>query len=184
MPGKLCNGVAADQPYVNDSKAYCEGRGYATGGGAITQATGTTGVEVANTGLTWTAKAPGDGKRVVLADPGAIDAALSVQLVFGVLTVLLATDGAGDPSSTAAEVIAAVEADSAAAAFVGVVDTGASTGAGTVSAEEIILTGSSFPSMGYVQGEDFQRGFTSYQGGVGTVLPQDCCADPAYDGVP
>lgn len=25
MPGKLCNGVATDQPYINRSRAYCQG---------------------------------------------------------------------------------------------------------------------------------------------------------------
>ena len=27
-------------------------------------------------------------------------------------------------------------------------------------------------------------GFDSYNGGVGTALERDCCADTAYDGVP
>jgi hypothetical protein len=30
----------------------------------------------------------------------------------------------------------------------------------------------------------WDTGFNSYNGGVGTALAQDCCADPAYDGVP
>ena len=31
MPGKLCNGVATDQPYINRSRAYCEGFSYRLG---------------------------------------------------------------------------------------------------------------------------------------------------------
>jgi len=28
MPGVLCNGVPTDQPYINRSRAYCEGFSY------------------------------------------------------------------------------------------------------------------------------------------------------------
>ena len=30
----------------------------------------------------------------------------------------------------------------------------------------------------------WDSGWDSYAAGVGTALPQDCCADVAYDGVP
>ena len=35
MPGKFCNGVPADQPYVRESRAYCEGREAAYGGAVL-----------------------------------------------------------------------------------------------------------------------------------------------------
>lgn len=34
MPGKLCNGVATDSPWLKESKSYCEGRNAATNGAA------------------------------------------------------------------------------------------------------------------------------------------------------
>ena len=79
MAGKHCNGTATDQPYVRESKAYCEGRAAATAGA-----------------LVGTNPHPATSRD-------------------GVLWI---------------------------------------------------------------------AGFDSYAGGVGSALPQDCCADPAYDGVP
>ena len=35
MPGSLCNGVDTDQPYINRSRAYCQGFLYRLGGTAI-----------------------------------------------------------------------------------------------------------------------------------------------------
>ena len=36
MPGKLCNGTPTDQPYISNSRAYCEGRAAAVAGALIT----------------------------------------------------------------------------------------------------------------------------------------------------
>lgn len=35
MPGVFCNGVDTDQPYVSESRAYCEGMLYRAGGTAL-----------------------------------------------------------------------------------------------------------------------------------------------------
>ncbi len=35
MPGQWCNGVDTDQPYVIESRAYCEGMAYRQGGTAV-----------------------------------------------------------------------------------------------------------------------------------------------------
>lgn len=96
-----------------------------------------TGVVASNNALTWTAKATGTGGNdisVILKDPYANSAALSVSVSGNVITVNLATTGAGVISSTATLVAAAIAANSAANALVTVTNTGASTGAGVVAA--------------------------------------------------
>lgn len=105
----------------------------------------TTGVEGSNTGLTWSALEPGDSEITVsLSDPAGNDQALGVTVVGTDIDVSLATDGSGTLTSTAAEVLAAVNADAAAAALVAVSHTGASTGAGVVAAvAQTDLTGGS-----------------------------------------
>jgi len=93
-------------------------------------------------GLTFTAVAYGaDGNAVTIAyvDPAANDAELSVSVDGTDIVVSLATDENGDITSTAADVLAAIEASAAAAALVTVaVDTSdsgsADDGSGVVTA--------------------------------------------------
>lgn len=88
-----------------------------------------------NTALTYTAKLTGvRGNKVSVAyvNPRAMNAALAVAVNAQAITVSLATDVAGVITSTAAQVEAAILANDAAAALVGVVATGASTGAGVL----------------------------------------------------
>ena len=82
-------------------------------------------------GLTFTAKAYGAaGNQISIAytDPSANDAALSVSVSRFDITVSLATGVAGAIESTAAEVLAAIEASTAASALVGVTIYAADTG--------------------------------------------------------
>jgi phage tail sheath protein FI len=92
----------------------------------------------ANAALTWTAKLAGNlGNKinVRLVDPKANNAALSVQVSGGTAIIVnLATGAGGAITSTAAQVKAAIEANAAAHALVGLANTGASTGAGIVAA--------------------------------------------------
>lgn len=70
--------------------------------------------------ITWTARAAGsagNGISIALAASGT-DTPLSVEVSGQAITVNLATDGAGDPVSTADQVAAAVNADAAASSLV------------------------------------------------------------------
>lgn len=112
--------------------------------GAGTQASGTSGVEGNNNGITWTAAAgqigtAGNDITVALEDPGAAGQALAVVVNGRTVIVNLATDGGGAITSTAAQVIAAVAAAPAAAALVAGANTGASTGAAAVTDEVVNL---------------------------------------------
>lgn len=92
--------------------------------------------------LTFTAVAYGTGGNSITieyVDPSATDASLSVDVDGNAITVNLATDGGGSITSTAAEVLAAIEAKAEAAALVTVAidasDTGvADDGSGVVTA--------------------------------------------------
>jgi hypothetical protein len=98
------------------------------------QATAATGVEGSDNAITWTAVEYGtDGNAITVAlvDPGAT-AALSVSVTGTAITVNLAYSGA--ITSTATEVMAAIEASAAASALVTVADTGESEGSGVVAA--------------------------------------------------
>ncbi|MCP5136603.1 MAG: phage tail sheath subtilisin-like domain-containing protein [Gammaproteobacteria bacterium] len=105
-------------------------------GAALAAAVLTTGVEGSNTGLTFTAADGEAGNLINVAyvDPGANSSALAVTVTGTAISVSLETDGSGDLVSTAAEVKAAVNGDTDAAALVTVTDTGASTGVGVVAA--------------------------------------------------
>jgi hypothetical protein len=93
-------------------------------------------------GLTFTAVEYGSGGNLITVeyiDPGAESQSLTVSTSLKAISVSLATDGAGDITSTAAEVKAAVEANARAAEIVTVVidtdDTGvADDGSGVVAA--------------------------------------------------
>lgn len=92
-------------------------------------------------GLTFTAREYGAGGNditVTYVDPGANDAALSVSVYDKSIVVFLATGEAGAIESTAAEVMAAVEASAAASELVSVAllesDTNFSDGSGIVTA--------------------------------------------------
>lgn len=100
-------------------------------------ATLATGIVGSNNAITFTAVTPGtDGEdiKVQLLDPSANDQALAVSVSGDTIVVSLATGGAGAITSTAAEVIAAVNAHLVAKTLVTAANTGASTGAGVVAA--------------------------------------------------
>lgn len=83
--------------------------------------------------LTFTAVAYGsDGNDISIeyVDPSANDAELSVDVVGSAITVNLATDSGGSITSTAAEVLAAIEASTPAAALVTVAIDASDTGSG------------------------------------------------------
>lgn len=101
---------------------------------AATLATGSVG---ANTGITWTADeagTAGNSIRIQLRDPAGNSQALSVDVDGDDIIVSLATNGGGAITSTAAQVIAAVLEDNTASQMVNAANTGASSGAGVVSA--------------------------------------------------
>ena len=84
----------------------------------------------------------GNNIAVALLDPGAISQALAVTVTGYYVQVSLATDGAGDITSTAAQVIAAVNASAQASALVVAANTTGSDGSGVVSAVPMtVLTG-------------------------------------------
>ena len=188
-----------------------------------------TGVEGNDNAITWSPAAADGRLRVALVDPGDITQAPAITVTADLISVSLATDGAGAITSTATEVQTAVEGDGGASALATVADTGASDGSGVVTAEtgstgQIVSTGDevkaavaadsdaaalmvgadtggsdgtgvvvvestalSGTTIDYLAGSRaalaYVAGFGSYNGGVGTALAQDCCADPAYDGV-
>lgn len=83
--------------------------------------------------LTYTAVTAGPGGDAIsieYVDPAANDASLSVGVVGDAITVNLATGGGGAITSTAADVLAAIEASGPAAALVTVAIDAADTGAG------------------------------------------------------
>jgi len=109
---------------------------------AAVKATGNTGVEGDNNGLTYTSKEYGENNiMVILEDPHAISQALSVTVRGTSILVKLATSGAGAITSTAAQVKAAIEANADANALVTVTHTGASTGAAAVTDQVAELAG-------------------------------------------
>ncbi len=185
MSGKLC--IHND---ARDSRAYCEGRDAAAAGGdagdnpfpsapADQNPVAATGVVGDNNALTWTAEA-NDTFTVELVDPGEVSQALAVSVSGKVVTVSLATGVGGAITSTAAEVLAAVEADSPGAAdLVGVADTGASTGAGVVVAEVAQSSPVVFASY-YPAFDAWDAGFDSWAADPAGVS-RDCCA-AAYGG--
>lgn len=88
-----------------------------------------------NNDLTFTAVAPGaagNSITVEYVDPGANDAELSVDVTGNAITVNLATDETGEITSTAADILAAIEGSAAASALVTVTDKAGNDGTGVV----------------------------------------------------
>lgn len=102
---------------------------------ASVAATLNTGVVGNNNAITFTAKVAGtigNATKVQLKDPAGNDKPLVVNIVGDVVEVSLATGPAGAITSTAALIIAAVNAHLTAKTLVTAANTGASTGAGVV----------------------------------------------------
>jgi hypothetical protein len=76
----------------------------------------------------------GNGITIRYSDPGANNIPLSVNVTGEVITIILATDGAGVITSTANSIMAAVNADSLASAMVNVTLAAGNTGTGVVTA--------------------------------------------------
>lgn len=111
-------------------------------------ATLTSGTVADNTGLVWTAETAGTAGNAIgvyVVAPPAINQALAVSVSGTVITVSLETGAtAGVGTSTAAEVLAAVNAHAAASLLVGVTALGLSSGAGVLTAswpKQLLLTG-------------------------------------------
>lgn len=133
-PGAIARVVAGAEIDALDEIAV------GTGGKAVplAAATLTTGKVADNNGITWTSRlggTPGNALAVEILNTGK-EKALSVDVDGDTITVIAATNGtgAGEITSTAAQVIAAVLEHDAASQFVSVDDTGASSGAGVVAA--------------------------------------------------
>jgi|PlaIllAssembly_1097288.scaffolds.fasta_scaffold124808_3 hypothetical protein len=178
MPGKLkVTGSIRTPRDPIEVKAYCEGRQFAKDGGSIVFATGVTGVVANNNAIKWTAKIPGNGYEVNLVNPGPDHAAISISISTNKLYVGLATDDQGDVISTATEVIAAVAANTGAAAVVGAANEGASTGAGVPVVQGVSLTGSNFNQIVSEVGVVFAAGVASWTADP-TGVGRDACSLP------
>lgn len=96
-----------------------------------------TGLVGENNAIRWTAREGGEGGNdlsVEIIDPAGNNVALSVDVDGDKIVVTGATDGASALTSTAAQVIAAVQEHDTASQLVTVANDGASTGAGVVKA--------------------------------------------------
>lgn len=96
-----------------------------------------TGVVGNNNAIRWTSAVPGEAGNlvaVVLQDPGAGNQPLSVSVSGSVVTVSLATDAGGAITSTAQDVIGAVNGHAVASVLVQAANEGASDGTGVVAA--------------------------------------------------
>ncbi len=138
VSGNLVNGLLAVGESVSKDDALTgNGAGGLKACDASVAATLATGSEASNNAITWTAAEGGeDGNNIAvkMIDPGSASASLSVSVEGLEVQVSLATDGSSDISSTAAEVIAAVAADSATSLLVSAANTGDSDGSGIVEA--------------------------------------------------
>jgi hypothetical protein len=119
---------------------------------AGTAASGTSGVEGNNNGLTWTAKevgVAGDGINVILEDPDDVSQDLAVVVDGATIIIKLATGAGGAITTTPDDIIAALAlpANAAADALVGAANTGASTGAAAVTDQVIELAGGVEPAI-------------------------------------
>jgi hypothetical protein len=129
-----------------------------------------TGVVANNNAIRWTAKDPGaDGNliTVTIVDPGGTTAALGV-VVTGPSIVVNLGRAASAINSTAADVIAAIEADTDANALVSVVSKSTSTGAGLMAAVSVT---------------NLAGGANSTPPGAGVALGMacaDCASDAAF----
>lgn len=111
--------------------------GTAPDAAAAVAATLTSGNVAADTALVWTAVsdgAAGNTLRVILVDPGAASQALAVAVSDTLITVRLATDATAAITSTAALVMAAVNAHAQAGLLVDVTALSPSDGSGVLSA--------------------------------------------------
>lgn len=118
-------------------------------------ATNTTGTVESNNGLTWSAKGPGlsgNDISITLTKPAVSNAVLTVSVINTEVRVALATDQNGDISSTAAQVLAAVQAHSGANRTINVAHTPTSDGTGVMTAvTKTNLTG----GLGYESNIDY-----------------------------
>lgn len=145
LDGRMNAASVQDKGYVEDlpytgapnlgwQELVANGAGGVKPPAAAVAATLATGVVANNNAITWTAKAAGtvgNDISLTLTDPPGNNAALAVDVVGRDIQVTLATDGASAITTTAAQLIAAIEA-SPAADLVTVANTGASTGAAAV----------------------------------------------------
>jgi len=178
MPGKLS--ITHSSKLPNDPqivRAYCEGRQFAKDGKSLVYASGVTGVVLDNNAIKWTAKIPGNGYEVNLVNAGESQQ-LSVSIGSGKIYVNLATDSSGVVTSTAAEVISTITANSAASEVIGAANEGASTGAGIPTVQGVTLTGSNFGQIVSDAGVAFAAGVASWTADPTGVVTQDCCALP------
>lgn len=128
--GTIVGGAAA--PVLTDTTQKVQKKN--TASVAATLATGVIG---SNNAITFTAKVAGtigNATKVQLKNPAAASQALAVSIVGDTIVVSLATDGASALTSTAADVVTAVNAHLTAKTLVSAANTGASTGAGVVAA--------------------------------------------------
>lgn len=126
----------------------------------------------ANNDLQFAAASPGAAGAnitVTYADPGAADQALSVTVAGNNITVNLATGGAGAITSTAASILAAIQADAAASALVDVSLAGTNDGTGVVTA---------MAQTNLSAGVDNDLVFTAANGGANGNLIQIEYVDP------
>lgn len=111
--------------------------GTAPGAAGATAATLETGRTAANNALTFTADAAGvAGNQITInmVDPAANDETLAVAVSGNAITVTLATDATGAITSTAGDVITALDGDTDAAALITAANTTGSDGTGVVRA--------------------------------------------------
>ncbi len=116
--------------------------GTAPDAAGATAATLTTGRSAINTEIVFTAASTGTAGNTItinLVDPGGETQALAVAVAGQAITVSLATDVSGAITSTAEDVIDAVNADAPAAALVTAAHGGASTGLGVVTPTRVAL---------------------------------------------
>lgn len=132
---KMVVPVTAGGPLSAFDEVAVGANGQAVTTGTDTRASVNTGVVANNNAITWTAVDGGEvgnGYQIELVNNGA-NLPLEVTQDGDITVVQLATDGTGTVTSTAAQVIAAVNAaGSAAATHVTAANDGASTGAGVV----------------------------------------------------
>jgi len=145
------------------------------------RATGTTGVVGNNNAIAWTTKIDGP-VSIALVDPSDISQSLAITVTGSAISVSLATDGAGVITSTAAQIITAIEADEDANPMVLVGNYSTSTGAGVVVAETLSLTPQlSLFGFGSRDADLYAAGFASWSADPSGVAVKDSCAH-AYGG--
>ena len=136
--GDIVNAVLKTGENVAASaKLASAGDGYLRAADVAVAATKLTGVVADNNALTFSATDAGilgNNIKVALLDPSAANQPLTVSVEGTEIHISLKTGSGSAIESTAAEVKAAVNADTAASILVTAADTGASTGAGVVAA--------------------------------------------------